>query len=327
MARNIGVINEPLEFDEVTQYVPIDTYTDAFIINIKNKHDEDKNPTNNNGPSLKPKTDQIYVAQVIDGKNVYINLAKGHNTTQGLSAEVFTSCGFNNKDQMQADANDTSNVNLNDYENYEDFNCIKVYDYEPKGKPETRDKDVSINVGNEFEGLKAMLDEKLFTNRSSLTKSYGEMGSAVGLRAKHNIVHENGNKTKGLPANHNFVGSVDSTHNIDEDAIDQTNQGSCNDVNEIKVLSNGIGDYIFNEINTDMINEKMITLGNFNETADEKSLISDDISFNNTNNCNGFDEIKYRFKGPVFRSFCEKKKKRNWKSRSFGGELKLVLQV
>lgn len=354
MERNLGIINESIEFEEVIQFVPIDTKTDAVIINIKNKQDEEeKNHTNKNRTNKGDSSEQIYIKQVVNGEDVYLSLPKDMNniTTDDLSKEVFTACGLtNNKsNKEQKHANEQKyDVVFNDYDCYDDNlykNCIKVYDHEAvRVDPDSRDKEyVSINVGNELESFKAMLNEKLLNNRISLTNYYGELASIDNLHYYQNTLPENDVvKTKQVTGIDNFVANGNNGHNTNVKAIDQTNQDYSDfslDVTDTELFKDYTGNdnLAFDESNSVagdiMINDKTnCVAGSFNETADEKSLISDDISLkrhsNDSVNCNSdFDEIKYRFKGPVFRSFCEKKRKRNWKRRSLGGELKLMLKV
>lgn len=358
MDRSLGVVNEAFEFDEdVVQFIPIDTKTDAVIINIKNKvnhNDVDNNDKLLNSSTADDNKDQIYIKQVVDGEDVYVNLPKDivkNIKTDDLTEEVFTACGFAyHEDDVQQSNKQFYDAVFDDYvsveeNHYKDFNYFRMYDYETvEIKPDSRNKDFTfINVGNEADTLKAMLNEKLINTKVSFTKSYEELVSIDGLHHYHNILPEyDVNKTKQVPGTHNFVANVDNRHNIDVNAIDQTNEGcfefklDTGNTNVVNVYTD-IGNFAFDETDSVgreiMINDKTnIMAKSVNRTADEKSLISDDNSLKKHSDdnvyCNSnYDEIKYRFKGPVFRSFCEKKKKKNWKRRSLGGELKLVLKV
>lgn len=351
MEKNLGIINDAFVFeDEVVQFIPIDTKTDAVIINIRNKHNDNEEENNHsyqdrNCSEEDVNKDQIYFKQVVDDEHIYENLPQDivkNIETDDLTEEIF--CKYNdvNSNQHMYD------VVFNDYvsveENfYKDFNYFRMYDYESvEINPNSKNKEYAIiNVGDELDNFKAILNEKLVNTKVSYTKSYEELASADSLHHYHNILPEyDVSKTKQVPGTHNFIANSDSRHNIDVNAIYQTNEGCFEfklDAGDAQV------DHVYTDIETlaldetvagkIMINEKTNgTAKSFNKTADEKSLISDDNSLtkhsDDSVNCNGnYDEIKYRFKGPVFRSFCEKKKKKNWKRRSLGGELKLVLKV
>lgn len=352
MERNLGICNEAFEFEEeVVQFVPIDRKTDAVIININNKlnHNEEDNKHRYQEDVNK---DQIYIKQVIDGEDIYVNLPKDivkSIRTDDLTEEVFTACGFSyNEDNLQQsnkqfydDVHDDSYVSV-DESIYKDFNYFSMYDYESvEINPGSRNKECAF-IGNELDNFTVRFNEELISTKVSFTKSYEELPSIDSLHHYHNILPEyDVNKTKQVPGTHNFVANVDSRHNIDVNVIDQTNEGCYEfklDTGDSKVVTvyTDIGNLTFDEtdsVSEIMINDKTNSMAkSFNKTADEKSLISDDYSLkkysDDSANCNGnYDEIKYRFKGPVFRSFCEKKKKKTWKRRSLGGELKLVLKV
>lgn len=356
MERNPGIVNEAFESEEdVIQFIPIDTKTDTVIINIKSKLNNNKDENNytyqdRNSTKEDGNKDQIYIKQVVDGEDIYVNLPKDivkNIPNDDLTKDVFTACGFTyDEDNLQQSNKQLYDVVFDDYvsveENlYKDYNYCRTYDYETvEINSDHRNKEHAyINVSNELESFKAILNDKLINNKVSFAKNYKDLTPIDRLHHYHNILPEyDVNNAKQVPGTHNFVTNVDGRQNIDVNAIDQTNEGCFEfklDTGDTKVahVYTDIDDLVFDGTDSVtceiMINEKT---KDFNKTADEKSLISDDNSLKKHSdgsvNCNGsYDEIKYRFKGPVFRSFCEKKKKKNWKRRSLGGELKLVLKV
>lgn len=346
MERNIGMINKAFEFNDKdthngVQLLAIDIKKDQGVVNFKNNlnhceeesmgQDKDFNKEDFN-------KDRIYIKQVVDGEEIYVNLPKDvvKNITNDFSAE-FTANGFNYESNLQQSNKMSYDFAFNDIVSVEenlckDFNYLKMYANTSYGNKEH----AIVNIDNELDSLKALFKKtncltSYCNTKDPFEKSCKELESVEGLHHYQNILPEHAViETKQVPGIHNFVANVDSRHNIDANAFDPTNESCFElklDASDIKVYANiGNTDSAINEI---MINKNTNNLPKIcNKTTNDKSLISDDNSLNKHSDCNrNCDEIKYRFKGAVFRSFCEKKKKKNWKRRSLGRELKLVLQV
>lgn len=357
MERNLGMVNEAINFQEQDeQFVTIDIKRDAGEISLKNKFNYNKDENDHTyqdriSSQEDVSKDQIYIKQVVDGEYTCVSLPK--DIVKVISTDNltdFTARGFNNdEDELQQSSNQLHDIVFNDYlpveENlYEDFNYFRMHDFESvKINTDRRNKEYTFtNMGNEFDSFKAIWTKKLNNCEVILGKSYDEFASIDDVHDYHNILPEHDvNTTKQVYGIHNFVANAYSRHNIDVNAIDKTNADYFEyklDTSDTKVLNvyRNIENLAFDETDSVkskiMINEKSNgAVKSANKPADEKSLICDDSLKKHSDeniNCNSnYDEIKYRSKGPVFRSFCEKKKKKNLKRRSLGGELKLILKV
>lgn len=346
--------NKAIKFEEQDkQFVSIDIKRDE--ISLKNKFIHNKEDNNHTYQNIifsqeDASKDQIYIKQVIDGEDTYVNLPKDIVkviTTDDLADFTARGCDYN-EDNLQQSNNQLYDIAFNDYvpveENlYEDFNNFRMHDFESvKINTDRRNKKYAFtNMANEFDSFKAIWSEKLNNSEVILVKSYDKLASIGDVHDYHNILPEyDVNTTKQEYGIHNFVANAYSRHNIDVNAIDKTNADYFEyklDASDTKVFNvyRNIGNLAFDETDSVkseiMMNEKSNgTVKSANKPADEKSLICDDNSLKKHSDENvnsNYDEIKYRFKGPVFRSFCEKKRKKNWKRRSLGGELKLVVKV
>lgn len=353
MERNVGLINKAFEFDDKDTQNDAQLFaTDAGVVNFQNKpnHCEEENMGQDSDFNKEGfNKDQIYINQVVDGEEIYVNLPKDvvNNIKNDFVAD-FTANGFNCERNLQQ-SNKMSydfavNNNVPVEENLcKDFNYLTMYGYESLDlNTSNGNKERAIvNIDNELDSLKALFKKtncltSFYNTKDPFEKSCKELESVEGLHHYQNILPEHDViETKQVPGIHNFVANVDSRHNIDANAFDQTNE-SCFELkletSAIKLYAN-IGNSALDDtnsaINEIMINKKTNNLPkNFSKTTNDKSLISDDNSLNKHSDYNrNCDEIKYRFKGPVFRSFCEKKTKKDWKRRSLGRELKLVLRV
>lgn len=358
MERSHGIINEAFEFeDDDTQIVPIDIKIDVGMVNLKTKLNlfEIENNHKHHDRELSQENvdkDQIYTKQTVHGEEIYVNLPENvvRDITNDFLAD-FTVNGFTYEDNLLQSNKQSYDVVFNNNvpveENlYTDFNYFGMYHYESL---DTNTDDVNkqeyafSNADNESDNFKVLFDEMLNNTKIPFEKSCEELAPIGGLQHYHNILPENDvNETKQVLGIHNFVGNVDSRHNIDANAIDQTNEGrfelklDAGDTKGVNACTN-IGNPTLNKIGSNiseiMINDKTNSAAkNFNKTTVEKSIIFDDNYLKKRIGesvicSSNYDEIKYRFKGPVFRSFCEKKTKKNLKRRSLGGELKLVLSV